>query len=70
MIDEHIDEDLEDNGEEEDDDKINDELFTMYDTLFKNFNDFGSIFQKTAHHIGKLIRKNMTLTERNEYYEE
>lgn len=49
---------------------MNDELFEMYDTMFKNFNDFGAMFQKTAHYIGMLIRKNMTLNQKIESYEE
>jgi hypothetical protein len=34
--------------------------------MFINFNNFGAIFQQTAHLIGMLIRKNMVLNQRIE----
>ena len=35
----------------------------MYDDMFKHFNNFGSMFQNSAHLIGMLIRKNMVLNQ-------
>lgn len=45
---------------------MNEQLFSLYDNLFKNYNDFGAMFQQTAHHIGLLVKKNMVLNQKLE----
>ena len=47
--------------EDSDDDLINESLFERYDQMFAHYNAFGAMFQETAHYIGLLIRKNMSL---------
>lgn len=51
----------EEEEEEEDDDQINESLFQRYDQMFSQYNEFGAMFQETAHYIGLLIKKNMFL---------
>ncbi len=45
----------------EEDEEINEHLFQRYDAMFSTFNQFGNMFQETAHYIGMLIKKNMNL---------
>ena len=52
--------------EEVDDDHINESLFERYDQMFGLYNNFGALFQDTAHYIGLLIRKNMLLNSKIE----
>ena len=37
---------------EDNDDLINENLFERYDQMFSIYNNFGSMFQETAHNIG------------------
>ncbi|TNV86300.1 hypothetical protein FGO68_gene6572 [Halteria grandinella] len=56
------DEDDDDDGMS-DDDQINENLFNRYDQMFVSYNQFGAMFQETAHYIGLLIKKNMMLNK-------
>ena len=49
--------------EEEDEDLINESLFERYDQMFTQYNNFGALFQETAHYIGLLIKKNLLLNK-------
>jgi hypothetical protein len=49
--------------EDVDDDRVNEALFERYDQMFNVYNNFGALFQETAHYIGLLIRKNMQLNK-------
>lgn len=55
--------------DEDDDDTINENLFNRYDEMFAHYNQFGAMFQETAHYIGLLIKKNMQLNREVEQLE-
>lgn len=53
----------EEEEDEDDDDLINESLFERYDQMFTQYNNFGALFQETAHYIGLLIKKNLLLNK-------
>ena len=59
-----VDPNIADFDEDEDDDElINESLFERYDQMFTQYNNFGALFQETAHFIGMLIKKNLILNK-------